>query len=199
MKRGPWILLVVSLALNVGFVSAAIVHWSDVHRAPPPPAIGPGLVSPDAVLNAPDAALMPGHMGRGRGSWFGQRPMGLMRQWPARRIDRLSKALDLTPEQEMRLRASLEELRGAIRDRSEDLLRERAIMRKALLEEDRELVHRQARTVNMLQAELDSLVAEAMLREGAVFTPEQRRKIQEMEWGPETEGPGRMNERSERP
>jgi Spy/CpxP family protein refolding chaperone len=122
-----------------------------------------------------------------------------MRQWPQRRVDRLSQALDLTPEQEMRLRASLEGLREAIRGRSEDLLRERTMMRQALLEEDRELVHRQARVVNMLQAQLDSLVAEAMLREGAIFTPEQRRKIHEMEWGPETEGPGRMNERNERP
>lgn len=176
MKRGLWILLVVSIALNVGFVSGAIVHWSDVHRAPPPPSIEPG----------------PFHRP-------GQRPMGLMRQWPQRRVDRLSRALDLTPEQEAQLRASLEELREAIRARSEDLLRERTLMRKALLEEDRETVHRQARMVNMLQAQLDSLVAEAMLREGAIFTPEQRRKIHEMEWGPETMGPGRMNERSERP
>ena len=174
MKRGLWILLVVSIALNVGFVSGAIVHWSDAHRAPP--AIGPG----------------PQHRS-------GQRPQGLMRQWPQRRVDRLSQALDLSPEQEMRLRASLEELRGAIRDRSEDLRRERSLMRKALLDEDRELVHRQARVVNMLQAQLDSLVAEAMLREGAVFTPEQRRKMNELDWGPETKGPGRMNERSERP
>jgi Spy/CpxP family protein refolding chaperone len=124
--------------------------------------------------------------------------MGLMRQWPQRRVDRLSKALDLTPEQETQLRASLEELREAIRASSEDLMRERTLMREALLAEDRDLVHRQARTVNMLQAQLDSLVAEAMLREGAIFTPDQRRKMQEMEWGPETEGPGRMNER-ERP
>jgi Spy/CpxP family protein refolding chaperone len=176
MRRGLWILFVASIALNVGFVSAAIVHWSDLHRAPPPPAIAPG------PLHRP-----------------GQRPMGLMRQWPQRRVDRLSKALDLTPEQEAQLRASLEELREAIRARNEDLMRERTIMRQALLEEDRELVHRQARAVNMLQAQLDSLVAEAMLREGAIFTPEQRRKIHEMEWGPEIEGPGRMDERSERP
>ena len=175
MKRGPWILLVASIALNVGFVSAAIVHWSDMHRAPAPPAM---------------PAVGPGPLHR-----FGQPPTGLMRHWPNRRVDRLSEALDLTPEQEAKLRASLAELRDAIRARTEALMRERMVLREALLDEDRELVHRQARAVNVLQAELDSLVAEAMLREGAIFTPEQRRRIHEMEWGPGTEGQGRLDER----
>ena len=199
MKRGLWILLGLSLALNIGFLSAAFAHWSDVHRGAPPPLPGMESPAPGMAPIVPGAPGMGGMGRRGRGPWFGERPPRLVHQWPERRVDRLTQALDLTPEQQQRLRASLEELRGAVRNQTEDLRRERMLLREALLAEDRERVHMQAEKVNHLQARLDSLVAEALLREGAIFTPEQRRRVQELEWGPQNEGAGRILERSNRP
>jgi len=191
MKRWAWILLAVSLALNVGLLSAAAVHLADMRR--------------DAARRSPGYAAFHAERGerggragsmRGRGRGMSAEGPGsdLLRHWPERRIRRLTAQLDLTPEQQRELRESLGGLQGDIRTQAGELMRERMALRRALMSgavED-SVVHRRAKLVAACQARLDSLAAEAMVREMAVLTPDQRARYQQFQAGPNGDaGPGR--------
>ncbi len=185
MKRWAWILLAVSLALNVGLLSAAAVHLADMKRDPARRSAGFGIHAERG------GAERDARRGRGRGMGMGsENPNAdLLRHWPERRIRRLTAALDLTPEQQARLRASLGELQGGIRGQAGELMRERMALHRALMSgavED-SVVHRRAKLVGSCQARLDSLAAEAMVREMAVLTPAQRERYQQLQAGPNGE------------
>ena len=198
MKRGVWILLVLSLALNIGFVSAALVHWTDVHRGGrfAGPGFGPGAEGRGSGWTA-------GHPGRGRregpGGGMGRRGSrmegprpGLFDVWPDRRIEELDRAVGLSPEQRGLLHERLGELRGAMQANAAALRAERLRLRRAMVEGDPEaaLVRDGARRVAEVQARLDSLVAEAIIRENMILNPEQRERYRDLEWGPlEEAGP----------
>jgi Spy/CpxP family protein refolding chaperone len=189
MKRWAWILLAVSLALNVGLLSAAAVHLADMRRAARREA---GLAAFDHERGARAGSMR----GRGRGlGMMADGPGGeLLRHWPDRRIRRLTAALDLRPEQQERLRRSLGALRGDIRSQAGELMRERTALHRALMSGavDDSVVHRRAKIVGACQARLDSLAAEAMVREMAVLTPAQRERYQQFQAGPNgNAGPGR--------
>lgn len=194
MKRGMWILLVLSLALNVGFVSAALVHWAESHRGHAGAGFrsgGPGGQGPGWAAGHPGRGFRDGAGGRGDGRgrrMVGPRP-GLLDQWPGRRIDRLHEAVGLTPEQREMLRDKLGELRAEIQANTRALMEERIRLHRALREGDAgaALVRSGARRVAELQTRLDSLVAESMIRENAILNPEQRRRYRDMEWGPSEE------------
>ena len=231
MKRGLWIVLVLSLALNVGFATAVVVHWADVHRlggseriagaypgrglAPGTTPLGPQPVAGYAERGRPgpgDRALARPRRGdrswRERCGWIRSGgsgphlpPPGFLRDWPNRRIARLRVALGLSPEQAERLRSSLVELREEIRSSTVELMREREAMRWALREGKAapEDIRKRARHVGELQARVDSLVAEAFLRENAVLRPEQRDRYRDLEWGPGDAGSPPSAPPNERP
>lgn len=197
MKRGIWILLVLSLALNVGFVSAALVHWTESHRGRAGAGFGsggPGGQGSRRAAEHPGRGFRDGAGGRGdrRGHRVdGPRP-GLLDQWPDRRIDRLNAAVGLTPEQREMLRDKLGDLREEIQANTRALMEERVRLHRALTEGDAgaALVRSGAQRVAALQSRLDSLVAESIIRENAVLNPEQRKRYRDMEWGPvEEAGP----------
>ncbi len=199
MKRGAWILLALSLALNIGFVSAALVHWADVHHGRTMAGPGFGPAGPDGqgqgwVAGHPGRGLR-GGPGGGMGRWGhrmdGPRP-GLLDQWPDRRIERLRRVVDLTPEQRRLLQTKLGDLRERIQASAGALREERMRLHRALMDGDAgaAVVREGAHRVAALQARLDSLVAEAIIRENEVLSPEQRERYRDMEWGPmEEAGP----------
>ncbi len=201
MRRGLWILLVFSLALNVGLLSAGIMHWADMRREEAAALAGsgdgaPGTGAPGAPVRGSAARRGPGrgmaarHGGgmdvAGMGSMSGR----MLRHWPERRIDRLGRELDLSPEQRAQLARSLEALSPEIRDQAGRLMQERTRLHRAFMagSANADSVRTQARMVAEAQARLDSLVAEAMMRENAVLSPEQRARYGRLEWGPGAEG-----------
>ena len=190
MKRGVWILLALSLALNIGFVSAALVHWAGSRNADrfADRGFGPGG----------DGRWSEEHPGRGRGdrgrrlSRRGGPPPALFDHWPGRRIEHLDREVGLDPEQRRLLHERLGELRDEIRDNAAALREERQSLQRALAGGDlqAEQVRGHARHVAELQARMDSLVTEAIIRENAILRPEQRERYRDMEWGPmENAGP----------
>ncbi len=177
MTRG-WqrALLFFSLALNVAFVSLAAVHRSERGpidpppipedlEAPPPPPIPP---PPDAGPFAP--------------------------RWQARRTAALGRALALDRAQRDRLDEELESLRPPLRAARLHAAAERVAFRRALLRGDAADVRNAARAASRAQVHVDSLSAEAMLREMSVLHPEQRRRW--ARWTLQRE-PGRRARQSE--
>jgi len=164
MKRLPWFLLLLSLGLNVG------LGWRALRADRETPRVewrrGGRAGGPEA----------PGHSGRGH------RGQGLER----------FNDLDLSEAQ----RARLEELRAdhweVMADHRRRLDAFRGEMR-ALFEApviDRERLGEVRRRHARLQAELDSLVTEHLLRELEVLSPEQRGLyLERMPW--RRPGPGR--------
>jgi hypothetical protein len=174
MNRG-WqrALLLFSLALNVAFVSLAAVHRSGRSDAPPP-------IPED--LDAPSAPTPP-HAGP-----FAPR-------WHARRAAALGRALALDRTQRAHLDHELEGLRPALRAARLHAAAERLQFRRALVRGDAENVRGAARAVARAQAQVDSLSAEALLREMSVLRPDQRHRW--ARWNLQHE-PGRRTRRVER-
>ncbi len=192
MKRWAWIVLALSIALNVGLLSAGVMHWQDMKRA------GASAETGAAFTNGTDARTgrngFRGRWGPGRDRAGDGKMAGMLHDWPDRRIESLGRRLDLSPEQRARLHEELSPLEPRLRESAGELLRERMKLRHAFMAGpvDTLLVRDASKRVAMLQARLDSLVAEAMVRETSVLTPEQRDRYQKFQWGPNGDaGPGR--------
>mgnify|MGYP001825603174 CR=1 FL=1 len=156
MNRWALSALVLSLALNLGFGLAWIGHQrvlASRHEGPPP-----GLHAD------------------------GHGPLHLRRhsngEWAQRRAHRLHRELGLDEPRREQLRASLEPLEPEIADTRRELLRARRGFADALHveEPDRAKVMLLRSEVSQLQAQLDSLVAEALLRESRILDPEERQR-----------------------
>jgi len=151
-------LLLFSLALNVAFVSLAAVHRSG--RAPiDPPPIPEELEAPPPPPGPPppDAGPFPP-------------------RWQARRAAALGHALALDRAQRDRLDQELESLRPPLRAARLHAAAQRVAFRRALLRGDADGVRSAARASARAQSHVDSLSAEALLREMSVLHPEQRRR-----------------------
>ena len=157
MNRG-WqrALLFFSVALNVAFVSLAAVHRSGRDRMTPPP-IPEEVDAPPPLPDPPDAGPFP-------------------RRWHARRTAALGRALTLDDGQRVRLDRELETLRPALRAARLDAAAQRTQFRRALVRGDAETVRRAAHSAARAQAQVDSLSAEALVREMSVLQPEQRHR-----------------------
>jgi len=174
MSRG-WqrALLLFSLGLNVAFVSLAAVHRRERAGDPLPP-IPEELQAPPGPPPA-DAGPFPP-------------------RWQARRAAALQRALALDPAQRHRLDHELDSLRPSLREARLHAAAQRVAFRRALLRGDAADVRSAARTAARAQSCVDSLSAEALLREMSVLHPEQRRRW--ARWTLQRE-PGRRGRRSE--
>jgi len=153
MKRGWFLVLAVSIGLNAGLLASAFVaeRW----RADPIPR--PFLCPP-------------GDHGPGR-------PCEIERGDFARhRLRRLADRLRLDAAQRSRMSAVIEEIMPLVIEERERVQETRLALREeyAKPEPDRPRVRSIVRELNGRQARLDSLVAESMLREADLLTPEQR-------------------------
>jgi Spy/CpxP family protein refolding chaperone len=138
-------LLLFSLALNVGFVSLAAVRLAS---------------------NAPSR-----QQSTRQQEW---RRAPFAERWQMRRIEMLSRMLDLSLEQQQRLTEELRDLEPQLREARQGLEDKRIDFERALRGGGSNAVRDAADAVSRAQAELDRLSAEAMRREMGVFTPAQR-------------------------
>jgi len=162
MKRGWLIVLLLSLGLNVGLG----VNLLRRDQVPPPLA---GERGPADLEAGPDHAQA--------------------ERFLRRRLERMAAELGLSAEQ----RTALWNVHA---EAGERIFAQRQAMREARAEMHEDLaapapdlarIHSVQRRISALQAELDSLVVEVMVRERAVLTPEQRERYR----GFFPDGPGR--------
>jgi len=180
MKRLLWLVLLLSLGLNVGLGmrvlrgddAAERTEWRD----------GPRRDGPDG----------PGRRG-GRGGPDGpggpEGPGGRDRRGPG--LERF-RDLDLSQDQRDALQALWNSNWTVMNENRERLDAIREAMRElfAQPELDRGRVTEARRHHGRLQAELDSLVTEQLLREMEILTPEQRRDyLESMPWRKPDRGP----------
>lgn len=168
MKRLMVILLLLSVGLNVGLFLRVSGDRDDRPWAEDRgPRVGPGEGPGDGF-------------GEGRGEGRGQGRDGRRPGAEAR-----YEGLDLTDEQHDRLMA-LREVRHETAGRRRTEMRELFdTMQDLLLAEalDREAVDEVRRRMAVARAEIDSLVAEQLIRELEIMTPEQRaRYLERMPW-----------------
>jgi Spy/CpxP family protein refolding chaperone len=145
MKRWERPLLLFSLALNAGFVSIAATR----------------------SYQHPEA----------RAPYFGPETPHSAQRWERfreRRHAAMAQRLDLDPQQLHVLDSDLDRFRSDLRDLRSNVVQERQIYAQALVNGDVPAARIAARRVSRAQARVDSLCAEAMLRETQVLTPEQR-------------------------
>lgn len=185
MNRGLVVALVLSVAVNVGLVSAVAMHWSDAHSR------DAAAWNSSEFDRRPEGERGPGRGGAGRRG-PGWRP-GVLREqfaermfahWPERRAERLAEHLDLSPEQRERLRRDLAPLRDELAELMKQLAEVRFKTAEVLAGEtvDSTRAAEGARRAADLQGRIDRLVADAMVREARVLTPEQRRRLLDLEW-----------------
>lgn len=158
MKRGWFLLLALSLGLNAGLIYTTLVKETGEPQVPPPPA-EPGVPAPDDPAHAPDAPVPP--------------TVGSLIQ---ARHERMSRFLDLTPEQRRRgleiLQSRLPRLlalRGQVAEARNQI---HAAYRQPEIDQQR--IRRLVEKLTSAQAQVDSLAAEMMLQEVALLTLEQR-------------------------
>lgn len=173
MKR--WILtaLILSVALNLGFGLAWLGHQRT--RA--------SDFDPDARRGRPEQGKGHALHGPDRG------------QWAQRRAHRLHRELGLDPQRRDRLHRSLTPLAPEITDTRRELLDARRGFAQALHVEapDHNQVMLLSKEVSLLQARLDSLVAEALLREAEILDLDERQRS-----GPWSLHPGERPSREEK-
>jgi Spy/CpxP family protein refolding chaperone len=145
MKRWERPLLLFSLALNVAFVSVAATRATTRERRAP-------------QLLAPDSPRAAEHLQR----------------WRDRRHRALVHRLDLDPEQARTLDSEFENLRPRLRELRREIVFQRAAYARALAAGDAHVARAAARELSRAQVGVDSLCAEAMLRETSVMRPDQR-------------------------
>jgi Spy/CpxP family protein refolding chaperone len=155
MKRGWFIVLLLSLGLNLGL---GVSLWRQGDAPPTWP-------------ESPGDEASPGEPGPG---FLPDRDQ--VRSFMERRLDRMSEDLGLTDDQRSALMAIHLEIGDEVFSRRRELLDRREELQALHAADDPDLdaVHVAARALGEIQAELDSLVVEAMFRERAVLTPEQR-------------------------
>ena len=158
MRKLLFPLLMLSLGLNVGL----LYHQFAGERGAEPSAQRPP---------AP----------RGEGWRGGGRELDAER-FVRHRVAILTEALDLDEEQRARVRETLEDLIPRIAERRRSMMETRRSMQEELAGSplDAEEFRRRRARLNRAQAEIDSLVAEAMLAEVAVLTPDQRSRYLEL-------------------
>ncbi|MBU1948711.1 MAG: periplasmic heavy metal sensor [Candidatus Eisenbacteria bacterium] len=169
MKRGFMILFIISLSLNAGFLGAAVYQK-----------VFAGCASDDTFVYPPTDR---GVIGTGETGSREQpdKRHGPASRWTKKRLNVLSRRLELDSAQKSALQASLAELESAALPAAGALRAERRELRKLMNQpganaaEIRRLIHR----VSQLQSRVDSLAAEGMLREMMVLRPEQRMKYEE--------------------
>ena len=167
MNRTLGILLFASLTLNIAFISGVVVHWWDIHKSS-------GTHHGDVIF-APPPVLdrVPVEPERANVEW--QERFG---DWPERRVHRLHERIQLKEEQRHRLARSLGELRNEMTHLAYEVRRSRQELGTILARDpgNRVLIQERIHLHNELQGRLDSLVAEAMVREANILSPEQRRR-----------------------
>lgn len=97
-------------------------------------------------------------------------------RWHMRRAAALERALALDASQRLRLDQELETLRPPLRTARLHAASQRQAFRQALLRGEPAEVRRAARAAARAQSQVDSLSAEALLREMSVLHPDQRRR-----------------------
>ena len=155
-----WILLLLSLGLNVGL---ALNLWRRDAAAPPPagPTVGP----------APGS--FPGERADERAG--PARGADRTRRMLRHRLDRLAARLDLTAAQRDSLWALHRQAGPGVLARRQALAAARTRMHDLLAATPLEApaLHRVRRQISRLQAELDSVVVSLLMRERAVLSAEQ--------------------------
>lgn len=194
MNRFGWLLLFVSLGLNLG------LGWRLLNPSPEAPSAGPG----DRWSEHREGEGQRGGRGRGGGR-YGQRceflrpapgDTSAWRQMMERRLERITSRLDLTPEQVASFRVTHRD--AATRFRKQRMEIENAEKKlfdlAARVPVPADSVRVAVRDLGRRRALLDSLVTEAMLRELDSLDPEQRRLyLQILPW---SRGGGGPDERS---
>ncbi len=171
MKRGWLIILLLSLGLNVG------LGLSFLRR----PALAPSLPSHG------DPHLDRDFPGREQAQAF-------MRH----RLERLTRELDLTQDQQERFWALHLESGDQVMERRTAMFAARRHLHEAYAGPDPDIhqIHRIQREMSAMQAELDSSIVDIMFKERAILTPEQRGKYRVMfPGGREAPGKGRRDGR----
>ena len=165
MKRGWFLLLALSVGLNVGLLYSALFGARGAAQAVPEPA--PAFIEggPAPPPDAPPCESCDAPCG--------ERLLRLTRhlELGEEQHAHLAQVLDKTMPQIIAARASVQEARRAV---------------QAEYNTDRPdpaRVHTAVRAMNAAQARLDSLVAETMLQEIGVLTPEQmHRYLERLPW-----------------
>jgi Spy/CpxP family protein refolding chaperone len=197
--RSAWkLLLVLSLSLNVGILGVGIYRSVASLEDLEPASGAPENVAEEEPAStqqqpreeqqpaseqqpgqppATSATAEPGRRPAFAPRFALRRPLWAAAAWPERHLRRLDRALGLRPEQHDALRETLAELRPRVRTLAVELARERAelVRQLAASPPDVDAVRAQQARASHAQAQLDSLVTEAMLRESSVLDPEQRR------------------------
>ncbi len=159
MKRWGMIVLILSLALNLGFAASwvtqrGIARWQNTGRHPP--------------WGRSGAPHFPGDARRG----------GARGDWAQRRTHWLEQRLHLDGERQRELGDSLRPLAPAWLQAREDLEEARKAfheeMMQPLIDHDRALAL--SAKISRKQARLDSLTTEALVREARVLRPEERHR-----------------------
>jgi Spy/CpxP family protein refolding chaperone len=119
-----------------------------------------------------------------------RRSAALGERWRSRRIAMMQRRLGLDDEQRRRLTDGLRPLEAGLRASRQQLEAARQRFEAALARADHAAAQHAAAEVSRAQSHLDSLSAQAMLREIEVLTPEQRDRY--LRW---TFRPGRRGRR----
>lgn len=170
MKRFGWLILLVSLGLNLG------LGYRLLNRPAPPE--GPGFLNMEdkgRPLDGPPRRGGP--EGRPDREWgVSRRDSSQWRQLMADRMDRVARRLELTPEQVEVFRAAhrANEPRILAQRGQVDEARERLQAVIAGEGTDPDSVRRAISELGHRQAVLDSLITETLLQEMEILTPEQR-------------------------
>lgn len=171
MKKGWFILLTLSLGLNVGLL---VVHFT-----------GPmaSCFIPPFFKQGPGQLAGPGY-GGGNTPWQeGVRPV--LDRVMKHRMGRMADRMGLEQSQRDQLGTVLESMIPLILQAKENVAIAREAIREEYLTEeiDSDAVRAAVAELNAQQTRLDSLVAEAMLQESLVLTSEQReRYMRSMPW-----------------
>ncbi|RPJ42747.1 MAG: periplasmic heavy metal sensor [Candidatus Latescibacterota bacterium] len=154
MKRGWFLVLAISIGLNAGLLAMTIAGARREATFLPRP-----FVSPRGPGGGPEAPLR-------------VEP----KAFAMHRLRRLAKTLDLTEDQRTRLAGIVTENMSRIGEEGERVQQARLALREECRKPtpDAAAVRQLVRRINDTQAKLDSLVAETMLREADVLTPDQR-------------------------
>jgi Spy/CpxP family protein refolding chaperone len=145
VKRWERPLLLFSVALNVGFVSLAAVHFAK-RPGPPPPFAG---------ADSP-------------------RARALMQRWQQHRHEALARALDLDATQRQQFGAGFDTFHAPLRAARREVMAQRHAYGSALARGDVDGARLAQAKLSAAQTRLDSLCAQMMLQETSMLRPEQR-------------------------
>lgn len=198
MKRYVWLLLLISLGLNVGLGWRLVSQSRQAETEQRDGRFG-------------DRSGRPGGMGRDGGGFGGEGRDGFERPAPGdsvawgrimdHRIERMARRLDLEPEQVESFRRAIQENRGKFRSRRARIrrLEERLTDLTLATPVNPDSIRTALHELGQFRSSLDSLVTEAMLAELDSLTPEQRKEyLRLMPWSQSGKGHGRGRDRGDR-